>query len=59
MREWYDKCIPVDKPLDDELHIKHLYNYHDQKHGDLEYKAGSTGKRLGAPIATEDKGILP
>ena len=21
-REWYDKCIPADKPLYDELHIK-------------------------------------
>lgn len=57
--EFYDRCIPQDKPLYDELHINFLDKYHDRKHQGIEAKSGAVGKRLGAPLSTEEQGILP
>jgi hypothetical protein len=53
-KDFYDRCIPTDKPLFDELHIKFHDDYRDSKSKDIEVK----GKRLGAPLATGEYGII-
>ena len=52
--EYYERVIPEDNPLDDELHRKFEENYHQRMEDDFGVKA----KRIGAPLATEEIGIL-
>lgn len=52
--DFYDKCIPHDKPLDDKLHFKFFGKYHDRKLQGIEAKSGAVGKSLGAPLSTEE-----
>ncbi len=54
MREYIQRCIPGDNSLQDELHVKFHKNYREKKSEDIEIK----GKRLGAPLATEEYGII-
>ena len=58
-RDFYDRCIPQDKPLYDELHINFLNKYHNRMHEGLEQKSGAQGKPVGSPLSTEEQGVFP
>lgn len=52
--KYYNAVIPSDKPLQDELHVKFLQRYRQEKEKDMV----NPKKRFGAPMATEEHGII-
>ena len=54
--DYYDRVIPADRPLEDELHMNFYHKYQEQKaSGVIEL---DPNKRFGAPLSTEEHGVI-